>query len=436
MVPPEPDTQVRPLYPTLSGGPGRLSPEEVARNQRGRLQGAMVEAVSRHGFAGTTLRELVGLAGVSKSTFYEHFENKQACFFATFDAIAAELARRVIEVDPGSGDLERRFTVGLDFIMQTVVEEPAAAHLVAVESLTLGSAAEEHRERSWRGLERMVKAAFDQSPSGIEVSEMAVRTIVGGLRGVIYRRLRDGRLDLLPSYVGELVDRGLRFQRRAPAAVGDAGRAAERTPVIEARQGESELLGWEEPPDSMRSRAALTQRDRIVRAAARVVCDRGYDGLSVPVISGTAGVSNQTFYEHFASKRDAFLEAYDVLSQRAFELWSAAFGAAGGGVEGIGAGLRVLLEYAAADRFYAHIAFLELPSAGPLGLDRFDQTNDRFAALLKGSHPSDEPPSDVVLGAIGSGIWDVIRHEIAHGRADGLPALSPQIARLAVTPQI
>ena len=40
----------------------------------------MVEAVARHGYAGTTLRELVRLAGVSKTTFYEHFDSKQECF--------------------------------------------------------------------------------------------------------------------------------------------------------------------------------------------------------------------------------------------------------------------------------------------------------------------------------------------------------------------
>ena len=65
----------QPIFPRLSSGPRKMEDEEVARNQRGRLQGAMVEAVSRHGFTETTLRELVALAGVSKSTFYEHFEN-------------------------------------------------------------------------------------------------------------------------------------------------------------------------------------------------------------------------------------------------------------------------------------------------------------------------------------------------------------------------
>ena len=45
--------------------------------------------------AGTTLRELVRIAGVSKSTFYEHFESKQECFVATLDEIVARVTEQV-----------------------------------------------------------------------------------------------------------------------------------------------------------------------------------------------------------------------------------------------------------------------------------------------------------------------------------------------------
>ena len=54
----------------------------------------MLEAVSRHGYPATTVGELVALAGVSKSTFYEHFADKQECFLATFDEIVAQVFRQ------------------------------------------------------------------------------------------------------------------------------------------------------------------------------------------------------------------------------------------------------------------------------------------------------------------------------------------------------
>ena len=158
-----------------------MEAEQVARNQRGRLQGAMVEAVARHGFADTTLRELVSLAGVSKSTFYEHFENKQDCFLATFDYIVLEVARRVDEAFDRPGDLRETGCSPASAAACTVIaEEQAAASLVTVESLTLGAAAVPHRERASPRFEELIRRAFDESRSPSEVTALTVRGIVAG----------------------------------------------------------------------------------------------------------------------------------------------------------------------------------------------------------------------------------------------------------------
>ena len=59
---------------------------------------------------------------------------------------------------------------------------------------------------------------------------------------------------------------------------------------------------WDERPDSIANRLTLSQRERIVRAAAMVVAEKGYEKLSIPAIASGAGVSNQTFYEHFQQR--------------------------------------------------------------------------------------------------------------------------------------
>ena len=56
-----------PIYPRLPGGRGGIGRERTEQHQRGRLEGAMVEAVWRHGYSETTVGELVALAGVSKT---------------------------------------------------------------------------------------------------------------------------------------------------------------------------------------------------------------------------------------------------------------------------------------------------------------------------------------------------------------------------------
>ncbi len=391
----------------------------------------MVEAVARHGFAGTTLRELVALAGVSRSTFYEHFENKQDCFLATFDAIVAELEVRVGDAYRSGGDFRERLVAGLGAFMEVAAEEPAAASLAAVDSLTLGAAGVAHRDRAAEAFEALVQQSFDHSPSAREVSPNTVRAIVAGIRGVTYRRLRAELASELPGTVEQLADWALAYQLPESEATRRAAAAAEVPQGIDEVESAA-APRWDEPPASRRSRSELSQRDRIVRAAARVVVDRGYEALSIPAISGAAGTSNQTFYEHFSSKRDAFLAAFEILSGDALRSSTAAYERQDQAPEAIGAGLRAMLEYIAGNELFAQLAFFELPTAGPPALDRADATLDLFTAYLRNASELGPPLPATIMDAIPNAIWAVIQHEITEGRLETLPEFAPEAARIVV----
>jgi AcrR family transcriptional regulator len=174
-----------------------------------------------------------------------------------------------------------------------------------------------------------------------------------------------------------------------------------------------------------------------VRAAAQVVVERGYASLSIPAISRAAGVSNQTFYENFESKRDAFLVAFEQIAGEVMEVTGDAFREAGDSPKAIGAGVRAILEYFAERELFARLAFFELPTAGPLALDRADQIIDGFTVFLQpGMTPSafGAPLEPRILPAIATSVWAAIQHEIAHGRGRSLPDLAPEITLLAVGP--
>src|ERR1041385_1916794 len=65
--------------------PNGMTREDVARNQRARMYGGMIEAVHEHGYQRTHVAHVIALAGVSRRAFYEQFANKEACFIATYD---------------------------------------------------------------------------------------------------------------------------------------------------------------------------------------------------------------------------------------------------------------------------------------------------------------------------------------------------------------
>lgn len=415
-----------------------MKPHEVARHQKARLQGAMIEAVARHGFPSTTLRELVTLAGVSKSTFYEHFESKEACFLATYDEIVGEFIAEVTRAYEEDGTLRDRLHAGLARYLALVLERPEAASFITVDLLTLGSAGVAHRERSWEALEGTTEQHLQGEQPVPEVSELKVRAIVAGISGVVYRRLRSGTAAELPGLAEPLLDWALSYREADSEPVLRAAAAAEQPapppPPDPAQDGRP---GWDEPPDSPLSRSRLSQRERIVRGAARVVVERGYDSLSIPAISAAAGTSNQTFYEHFNNKRDAFLAAYEEIAADALRVAFAAFEAVPKRPEAVGVGLRALLEFVSSHPVYARLAFFELPTAGPPALDQADRTMDLIISVLEpqqGSNGLGRAVPRAVLEATGAGIWTLVQREIAHDRASSLPLLAPELARIALAP--
>jgi AcrR family transcriptional regulator len=62
--------------------------------------------------------------------------------------------------------------------------------------------------------------------------------------------------------------------------------------------------------------AATETRERLLRAAADVFADRGYDGTRVADIAAAAGVSNGALYAHFGSKAELLTDALRTHGRR------------------------------------------------------------------------------------------------------------------------
>ena len=120
-----------------------------------------------------------------------------------------------------------------------------------------------------------------------------MRGIVGGIRNCAYQRLRAGEAGMLPAAAEPIVDWILCFDK-------PPGEKARRGAAVAARDVASLPAPAAEPEPEA---AAENKRERIIRAAIRLGFENGYETLSIPAISAAAGVSNQTFYDHFPGKR-------------------------------------------------------------------------------------------------------------------------------------
>ena len=131
----------------LPRGPHRLAREVILASQRGRMLEAMAEAVSGKGYGATTVADVVGRAGVSRKTFYEHFANKEECFLAAYDvgvdALLHALLESVRDLDPR--DPLPALDTAVRCYLDTLAANPTFARTFLVEVLAAGPRALDRR---------------------------------------------------------------------------------------------------------------------------------------------------------------------------------------------------------------------------------------------------------------------------------------------------
>ena len=69
---------------TLPRGNSHLAPEQVLQAQKARLIEAAALCIHKNGYAATSVQDIIQQAGVSRTTFYKLFQDKEACYFHCF----------------------------------------------------------------------------------------------------------------------------------------------------------------------------------------------------------------------------------------------------------------------------------------------------------------------------------------------------------------
>ncbi|MBF6124471.1 TetR/AcrR family transcriptional regulator [Nocardia brasiliensis] len=127
----------------------RAARDAVLVSQRGRLIEAMVECVDCKGYSATTLTDIVARARVSRSTFYEHFANKEQCFVEAVhtgvDIVASRIAEELAQLAPDADAAARIESIVVTFC-ETVATEPDFARLILVESFKVNQQAVDYRD--------------------------------------------------------------------------------------------------------------------------------------------------------------------------------------------------------------------------------------------------------------------------------------------------
>jgi AcrR family transcriptional regulator len=173
---------------------------------------AMARAVAAHGYAKVTVADVVALAGVSRSTFYEQFTGKEHCFLESYEAgshaIVAEVAKTVRS--SGLSDWHERVRVGITRYLDLLAANPDLAHALLVDVLGAGPRAVQLRRRAFASFVDLYRA----SPKGRRPADVAMRRVpepflralVGGISELVQEHILTSGAESLPELGPTLVE--------------------------------------------------------------------------------------------------------------------------------------------------------------------------------------------------------------------------------------
>jgi AcrR family transcriptional regulator len=400
----------------LSPGPGN-PPQQVAENQRQRLYAAMVVACDERGYQETTVADLLRLSGVSRKTFYEHFDDKEDCFVETARQtmeFPISLVRDLVEHQEPS---EERVRITLEALFELFAGQPAASRLCMVESYAAGRRATAVVEDGVEEIYRLGLQALGDIPERGGIDEDLARAILGGIHRILYYRLAYRREEELPATVGPLWEWAMSYHA-PPRAL----RSRLRQPAFPIE-------------DRMPSFAAYSAEQRIIRGLAAVVVEQGFGKATIADVCAAASVSQATFYVYFEDKEDALGAALDssgaqmlaatLPTARRAPDWRHAVRAAAGAACG----------FLASEPTFARLRCVAVYSAGPTAIAQRDLSGVELLRTIIGPTFENLPDVDpLVIEAIGGAINGIQYDAVTRRGPAALTEAPPLITYVALAP--
>jgi AcrR family transcriptional regulator len=127
--------------PHLPRGRHRLEAGDVARNQRERILYATVQAIYQYTYAGTTVKDIIAYAGVSKRAFYQHFRDRQQAATEAIEVLFEHAMTATARAFFAASDWPQQIWAGVEAMTSFVAANPAAARSGFVEFHAISPAA-------------------------------------------------------------------------------------------------------------------------------------------------------------------------------------------------------------------------------------------------------------------------------------------------------
>jgi AcrR family transcriptional regulator len=169
---------------------------------------AIADAVSEHGYASTSVADVISRAGVSRSAFYEQFTDKEDCFLAAYDSGARAIHEAMVAAGDGLTDWEDILDSVLGTWLAFLQADLAFTRAYMIEFWAAGDAArdrwKQRRDRTGALLKLLHERVRAADPAVVPVSDTVIAAVVGGVNRVLISHVLSGSDEPLASLLPEL----------------------------------------------------------------------------------------------------------------------------------------------------------------------------------------------------------------------------------------
>ena len=187
-------------------------PTEPTTDYRQRLVVAIAIVVSREGYGGTKIQDIVREAKVSLRTFYAEFPNKEACFLALYEQITRNLVEATVASITFDKPWRDVMADGFRVYLQALTASPRLTYASLVELATLSDHARTVRQDAMEHyvelICEMVERGRVENPHipARPITPLMGRAILGGLTEMMVDMVVRGHTERLPELVDVATD--------------------------------------------------------------------------------------------------------------------------------------------------------------------------------------------------------------------------------------
>jgi AcrR family transcriptional regulator len=426
-----------------------------ASSERARLIEALIEVAAERGYMDTSIEMVTVRADLDRPAFDRHFRGKYDGFLSAWQEMNEECMGSIMRAYDSERDWPDRLRAVVHEVVGSLCDEPARA-CFAVEVLAAGDAARARRDMTMRVIASLIDAGRREMDDPESVPHTTAEALAGSAYGQVYAKVVRGDTDELPKLIPQLMSAAVMPYLGVEAALGELSRSSNSPDRYRRRvavdPADSSVEQAEDYPPELarlppgrhglpREFVAHNQRERLIAGLAEAIAENGYAGTTIAHITRHAAVSRRTFYEHFSSKDECFVAAYDTVMEELRGRVGQAFEEEADWPHAVKAGIGAMLGFLAAEPNLARLCMVEALVAGPVVVERYDSAIQSFVPYFQTGREGRSPEvlsrlSPTTEEALVGGMMSLISRRIIAGKTTELESLLPDLVEFTLTPYL